>query len=563
MPEAQASTRLRWAVVLAAAVLLLAGLGQLGASAPDEPRYLQVAEEMRSLQHGPSGLVLLHLNGAVYDQKPPLYYWLAGLLGSPLGKVTEAAARLPSALAGVFLVWLTLQLGTRLFGGAVGVLGAALLLSVFEFAHLARRVQLDILLAALETMALVGFWWLDRDLMARSRAVALFHCAMGLAVLTKGPVGFLIPTLVVIGYLAWEGRLRGLRRAFPLWGLALSLGPGIAWVTAAAALAPAGFADDALGTNVVGRFFVGTSHQRPLYYYLYQLPLDFLPWTTLWPLAYLGARRHVFAGPERDPESHRAWRFLLSWLGMSLLFFSLSSGKRGLYLVPAFPALALMCADGAVRRLQGRAALPGPLTVCAALFALLAAVVGAEALLASAGSPLILGEDFVAAIRVPFLAAFGSALIGVACAATAAWVVLTRNRAPLRSFAGVAIAGAVVIELAVFLLLYPALDPIRSHRPIGIAAGRLTQPSDRIGLLSDRAMAGGLAYYGERRVSQLSTPESVRQFIHEGGKVIVVKRRKLDRVEEVTPVSIRDSFRTGRREIVVVTPRSGSTEDTR
>ena len=124
MPEAATSPGVRAALLLGAALLLLAGLGRVGAWAPDEPRYLQVAEEMRSLRHGRAGLVLPHLNDRPYDQKPPLYFWLAALAGGPGGRVSETAARLPSALAGLACVALTLSLGTRLFGGRAGVLGA-------------------------------------------------------------------------------------------------------------------------------------------------------------------------------------------------------------------------------------------------------------------------------------------------------------------------------------------------------------------------------------------------------------------------------------------------------
>ena len=98
MDERQARRRERWLVLVASALLLLPGLGRVGLWAPDEPRYAQVAEELRSFVHGPSGLVVLHLNGRVYDQKPPLYFWAAALAGLPGGRVTEEAARLPSAL---------------------------------------------------------------------------------------------------------------------------------------------------------------------------------------------------------------------------------------------------------------------------------------------------------------------------------------------------------------------------------------------------------------------------------------------------------------------------------
>ena len=101
--------------VLIAAGLFLFQLGNLDLWTPDEPRYAQVAEEIRSFEHGATGLVLLHLNGQPYTQKPPLYYWMASALGAPFGHVGHWQARLPSALAGIAVIGLIAIWGRRLF----------------------------------------------------------------------------------------------------------------------------------------------------------------------------------------------------------------------------------------------------------------------------------------------------------------------------------------------------------------------------------------------------------------------------------------------------------------
>jgi 4-amino-4-deoxy-L-arabinose transferase-like glycosyltransferase len=192
-------------------------------------------------------------------------------------------------------------------------------------------------------VALAVFWRIDRG-SGRRRDLALLHGAIGLGVLTKGPVALLVPLLAMAAYLGWERRLTDLRRVLPPWALLLSLGPGIAWLAAAGWLAPAGFLDGAVVDNLLGRFFSGSSHARPFYYYLYQFPVNFLPWTLLWPVVAWFAATRVFRDGA-DPERARAWRFLLAWVGAALVFFSLSTGKRGLYLLPVFPAVALLCAD--------------------------------------------------------------------------------------------------------------------------------------------------------------------------------------------------------------------------
>jgi 4-amino-4-deoxy-L-arabinose transferase-like glycosyltransferase len=585
LAEEAISRRARIALLVGAAILLLPGLGRVDAWAPDEPRYLQVAEEMRSLEHGATGLVLLHLGGRPYDQKPPLYFGLAALAGAPGGRVTEAAARLPSALAAIATVALTLLLGARLLGGRVGLLGGALLTTVFVFANLARRIQLDPLLTLLETAALALFWRADRGLGRRRLQVAGLHLCLGLAVLTKGPVGFLVPVLVMAVFLASEGRAGDLRRVVPLWALPLSLGPGLAWVAAAIALGPTGFAAGALGENLLGRFFAGTSHDRPFYYFLYQLPADFLPWTLLGPAIWLAGRRRVFgsapagSGPadERrrsptDPAAERAavslhgerrreglrraWRFLLAWAGTSLVFFSLSSGKRGLYLLPVFPALALLLADSLCRELAGRSSLPRLLGAGLAVGTALVAGVGAVAVAGVAlGSHVRWSAKLLAAVEGPDLLAFGIAVLAVTAGGAAAWVVTRRHgTAALRRLA-IPIVGAWAVELAVFQLLYPALDAGRSPRPIAEAAAAATPPGQRVGVIDDGSMLGGLVYYGGRPVVVLTSRASIERFLAAGGRTFVVKERKLDRVTALTPVREVGRARTGSRTVVVVVAR--------
>jgi len=551
----QAGPRWRALVLGTAAVLLLAGLGGLDADAPDEPRALQIAEELRSGEHGAAGLVVLHLNGEVYTQKPPLYYWLAAAAGVPAGRVSELAARLPSALAGIFVVWLTLLLGTRMLGSGAGVLGAAILLTAYEFPYLARRVQFDVLLTAFELTALASFWWLDRGIGSRRRHQLVLHLALGAAVLTKGPVGFLIPALTIVAFLLWERRPRDVVHAFPLWGLLLSLLPGLLWVAAATALAPAGYAGDAVGENVIGRFFSGTSHARPFWYYVWNFPVHFLPWTLAWPAVWWVARRSVFVR-DGDESTQRAWRFLLAGVATSLVFFSISAGKRSLYLLPIFPATALLCADALLRWLAGRGRLPRAFAAGAALLLAVLLAVGGEAIAAGLGHPLWLPAERLAELRAPFLLAFGCGLVGVALAGLAAGLLGVRNRVPVHAFLGLVAGTVAAVELAFFGLLLPALEPAQTLRPTAEAAGLLTPEGQRIGLFGSRSMVGALNYYGERRVSLLRTPEEIERFFADGGRALVLKRKKLERLG--VPVEIVHRTRAGSRELLVVTPRTAS-----
>jgi hypothetical protein len=104
----------------------------------------------------------------------------------------------------------------------------------------------------------------------------------------------------------------------------------------------------------------------------------------------------------------------------------------------------------------------------------------------------------------------------------------------------------------VFFLLYPALDPGRSPRPIAAAAAAVTAPDEPVALVSERPMIGGLAYYGDRRVAPVRSEQSIRRFLDAGGRTFVVKARKLERVTAVTPVREVARVRAGRRAVLVV-----------
>jgi 4-amino-4-deoxy-L-arabinose transferase-like glycosyltransferase len=548
-PEPASGARAQRVILVAAALLFLTGLGGVGLWAPDEPRYAQVAEEARSLAHGWRGLVVLHLNGKAYDQKPPLYYWTAAALGAPLGRVTEAAARLPSALCGIACVALLLRFGRALVPPRTALLAGALLLTSQEFAHLARRVQLDVMLTAFTTLAMWAIWRVDRGAGSRRRDAVLLHASLGLAALTKGPVGWL-PLLVAAVYLAWEGRLRDFRRLVPWWAPLLSVGPLLAWFAGTVALGPKGWVGGALVQNLYGRFVHGTSHGRPLYYFLYNFPILFLPWALAWPLVVRPVWEALRA--EADPERRRVVRFLVSWIATLFVFFSLSSGKRSLYLLPAAPAAALLTADALLRALDARPALPRWLAA-------------AGAVLVGAG---LLGGIAIAAagpsLPHPLPRLYGVALAAGAGLAALAWRRAGDTRAPRPWVAGlggpmtarlaVVLLTVWLLELASFTLLFPALDEEKSPRSIALAAAELAGPDERIGLVGERGLIGGVAYYARRRVATLESGEDVRRFLERGGRVLIAREKELERVTSVTPVEVRARARSGRRALVVVVP---------
>lgn len=531
-----ASPRARRLVLIGAALLVFVRLGATDLWPPDEPRYALVAEELRSLDNGASDLVLLRLHGRAYTQKPPLFYWLAAAAGAPFGHVSEFAARLPSAVSGLLTVVATIAIGTLLFGRGAGTLAGLLLATTFDWSYRARTVQLDTLLALFETTAILAFWRIETSLGARRRNLFWLHASLGLALLSKGPIGWIVPMLAIAAYLGWERRLRELPRLLPLWGLALSLGPTLAWFTAALALAPDGFFQDAVVTNLYGRALEGTAHAQPFWYYVVKFPPDLLPWLLLLPATIWAARKSIAA--EAAPDERRAWRFLLAWIATSVVFFSVISGKRLRYLLPMEPACALLFAATLRVWLARSPRAPRQLAIAAGLLA---------ASVFATGVATIFGADLITArfrfddeAVVPLL---GAALVAIAAAGAAGWAWLARRGSAAAPRVALLAACVFAIQMLAHAVMLPALNPENSPRAIVDAAMAIARPGEPIALYRGADIADSTAYYGRRAVAGFRDPEKLAAYLDGGGRIVVCEEERIAEVESVAAMSVRGRFR--------------------
>ena len=319
------------AVLVLAAVLFICNIWSYDLWAPDEPFFGEGAREM--VVDGQ--WVVTHVNGKVNTHKPPFFFWLIALLSLPLGRVTSLTARLPSAMASLGTVAMTLRLGRRGSSERTAVLAAFILATSYLFWDKARSVQIDAVLCCLIWVALSAFEaWRAGDLDGR-RAGLVFWAAAALAVLAKGPVGLLLPLGIAITTLAVDREIGKWRQFAPLTGPLIFTVICGAWVAATMLWGPAEYSVwGALKEHFVDRGIHGMHHAQPWWYYAKVLPPQLLPWTFLVPGAL------VLAWRRRD----RMDRFLLVTVVFVVLFFSISTEKRTLYVLPAFPAFALMTA---------------------------------------------------------------------------------------------------------------------------------------------------------------------------------------------------------------------------
>jgi len=303
---------------------------------PDEIRYARVAQEM--VEGG--DWVSLQLYGRPYLEKPPLFFWLMALSSYLWQGFTSFSARFPSALFGTLTVLIVFLIGKNLFDSRTGFLSSLILATSFLFARFSARANIDATLTFFTTASLFCFlrWYQSDDEKKKVRGIFLyaFYIAMGLATLTKGPIGFILPLLVSLVYLVIRKDWKGIKGMRILSGMFLFLVIVLSWYLPAVFKGGRFYLDQTLIHRTIGYYSEGWMHSKPIYFYLSNFPADFLPWIFFLPGAIVYGYSKEALGKKKE------FLFLLLWFIVIFLFFSSSKTKRDLYLLPLYPAASLM-----------------------------------------------------------------------------------------------------------------------------------------------------------------------------------------------------------------------------
>lgn len=459
-----------------------------------------------------------HVNGEVYADKPPLYYWLAALPVAASGTLTPLWFRLPAALSAIGCLWLTYALGTRLAGRATALVAAVVLATSPLYVVSAQLARMDMLLTLLITASLYCFVRGLQEPARRRRWFLAIYPLAGLAFLAKGLIGPVVVAAVIGGVALWQRDWRLVLRLEPGWGALLAGLVILPWLVPAAREAGLAYVHDLIVRQSFGRAIHSFAHDRPFYYYLYAFPPTFLPWVFYLP----GALVLLWRRWNRSD-----WRLglLMSWTAGLFLLFSTVSGKLVVYLLPLLPAAALMVAIVWSEALAApddepfaRRWLFWPTMLAIGTFVGGAAVSSAAQLLAGIPSGL-----------------------AVACAGAAALVaviLLRRTERPLawRCFATVLATGALVVGLAI-----AATDTMSGAMSAKPLADILVRYSHRVPAMATYGLRPGfLNYYAERRLDTLPTLDAVRQFLAQTGPAIcVVKEKELRGIWKTLPDELR------------------------
>jgi 4-amino-4-deoxy-L-arabinose transferase-like glycosyltransferase len=335
-PLTAAFSRRTWTLLaIAIAIVWFANLDVRKLQHPDEGRYAEIAREMVVT----GDWVTPRLNGIKYFEKPPLQYWLTAAAFRAF-ELDEWTARLPGALAGFLTILIVGYVGSIVASKTAGAYAALALAGCVWPFGIAHLVTLDALLtfwltAALGAFLLAQHWRADATRSRRWMLVAWAATAGGM--MTKGLVALVIPFATLVIHTLLTRDRTPWSRVELLRGLALFLLLAAPWFVVVSARNPE-FARFFFIHEHFERFLT-TEHRRTgaWWYFLPMLAIGLLPWTGvfLW-----GLRR---SWTEPVAAGSFAWtRFCLVWCAFVLVFFSISGSKLPSYILPIFPAAALV-----------------------------------------------------------------------------------------------------------------------------------------------------------------------------------------------------------------------------
>ncbi|MFO0898721.1 MAG: glycosyltransferase family 39 protein [Pirellulales bacterium] len=493
----------------------------------DEPRNAGCAEQMWKQGEW----IVPTFNGELRAHKPALLYWFMMSAYSVFGP-GEFAARFWSAAFGVGTCLLTYQIGRRLFSAHAGVWAALALATSLNFGIVARAATPDSVYIFFSTAALAVFAFgvvtqcevrAPRILEVNRRTLAAAYVLMGIAVLAKGPIGVLLPGFAQFLFLLyaplprmddagghrsrWQALVARLGApwrpgnvAAVLWSqqplLAIAIVGAIAlpWYVAVGARTEGSFLATFFGEHNVGRFVRPMEgHSGPIFYYLIAVLVGFFPWSCFAGSMCAGWWQRVKAGgPER-----MAAIFVACWAGAYLGFFSLAGTKLPSYVLPAYPALALIAGAFLKGLLAGRFDARrywAPVSFACLAFVGLGLVIGAVVVV----QRYLPGEWALVGIGVAPLAAGLASL----------WL-LQQNRLPsaLGSFA----AGAVLLAVGVLGFGAARVDQHQVSRPLMAQLRAKGAAGASLGAFG--ALEPSWVYYSGRAISWLQTAEQMAAFL--------------------------------------------------
>jgi 4-amino-4-deoxy-L-arabinose transferase-like glycosyltransferase len=297
---------------------------------PDEPRWAQTGKNM----YDGEDWIIPHLNGEVDPSKPPMLFWLIALSGKLLGTMDEQAARLPSAFFGVLTLLIVFSLAKKLFDEKTGFFSALILATSGEFYWFSRRVAMDIPMTFFITLSIFLFYSGYQRKERRILFYSLAYVAMALGGLLKTYPGWFIPALVVGVYFLIKKEKKFFIDPAHLWGVSLFVLIVGGWLSLAYLEGGKYYVAHLLIDETAALAYKTSRYGHSFLFLFSTFLLEFLPWTFFLPSAIF------FYVKEKERRGN--FFFLLCWAFAVFCLFSVGMMKRDLYLLPLYPATAVM-----------------------------------------------------------------------------------------------------------------------------------------------------------------------------------------------------------------------------
>jgi len=348
--------------------------------------------------------------------------------------------------------------------------------------------------------AIVLLWQAgESDRASRGHAAAWLRrsawALMGLATLAKGPVGLVLPLLAIVPAALIERDLRQARRVFLPTGILIYLVVTLSWFGLFSYRLGLETALQVLVHQNLDRYVDAPNAQHPIWYFLWRFPAGFLPWSLFLPWGIAAA----LAGS--GSADRRGARFLLAWIAAILIFFSFSTGKRGVYIIPLYPAAALL-----VARLFATARGDGPISPRRPRAPLLLWLAGT--VLLAAALPVLVGRhhpDLRGAT-----AGFGLLLLLGAVVGFLAW------RSGRILGAGLSVAASIGVALLLVLeTIVPWVNHYENVRDVGARLGAAVPAGASLGAV--RQKRDLWVFYAGRFAVPLDSDDAVRAFLSATG----------------------------------------------
>ncbi|MBT8108477.1 MAG: glycosyltransferase family 39 protein [Gammaproteobacteria bacterium] len=506
-------------LILAGIVLYIAFLGLREVWYPDEPDIAEVARAM--FESG--DWVSPRRMGVIWIDYPPMIYWIGTISSHLFGEMSAFALRFPNAIAALVTILMTAAVANAWYGRAAAFWTGFSMLTFLQFIYEGNSYRPDIMFAL--TIAAGIFSYAvgseaGKGLAMRALAFAFF----GVAMLSKGPLGLLLPGLVLVIWLGLDRRWLRILELAPLSLIAIAV-YGLWFAANAEAMGWSTALYEFYAQNFE-RFSTSEhrGHGQPWFYYLRNFWVDFLPWSWLFPAAIWWLYR---SGKWDD----RRMRLMALWFFVFFAFLSLAATKRQLYLLPAYPALAVMLATWLAEVCR-----PASDSRTGTLAMRLYAWIATAAMVVLGGIVLWLSQnlDVLAAGRelnyqevelasnLPWpLVLLGATLVVGGLIIGVAWKTGGKSATPL----GIG-AAHILLYVAILAFVLPTFEPTKTYRPQSEWISNAIDGEPRFGMVDEWGVPrrGGFAYYTRTDVDLLDGPPEAVAYLQQYPKTIVLVR---------------------------------------